>query len=554
MTIREKLVKEYGNFLSYCENPPEDYPEKEFEDISNTTYPIHITKMEVATLKDLGIEVIRQMPASVVKKTISTPTASKYVITLEMPDKGSVRRDNTKNAGYIVYRLVMLAIQIARKGDYEKAVTRAEFSEFVRKIISLEYPHADQLEGQETLFEEEAPPELPKASARSVAIERGALMSLSGHLRAFSSDGLKDALTSATLSVIPSKYNIQNAFDDSGKLITLAVDETALVKADAIQTAVGMAILQAVYLSPIGESQSIDIYVPAFLEEMHIDPRPYSTKRSAEKVDMAELRYQKMLDLISPYDRFVGTLPNGDHYRWLFFEKWDKASEVMTIRAPYFFRARELNQGYEIEEEKKKQLTMTLLLSSAGSEPNYAAVELAVRILIGLERRGKRGDYLTYSAPQPKKLKQTVTKTDSSGNRTTTTTVFDTKDQTEAPQEPNKSKKVTYTVKYSSLIADCPQVAAALSATENEKDENGNLKPNRAQAYNSKLKQIFEAAFRIIMEKSDAPIKYADFTIPTIEKKSKNGTITVYEVPTKSTLSRNLVITHKGKSPNYTQI
>ena len=92
--------------------------------------------------------------------------------------------------------------------------------------------------------------------------------------------------------------------------------------------------------------------------------------------------------------------------------------------------------------------------------------------------------------------------------------------------------------RFDSLIADCPQLRSELDEIRSSGGK------DKSQRVNKKLKDTFTAAIRIIMEKSDAPNYYAGLEI-------KTGKLDTFKAPTNSTLKDKLVITHKGKNPNY---
>ena len=319
-------------------------------------------------------------------------------------------------------------------------------------------------------------------------------------------------------------------------------------------------------MAPIDDGDNtISFFLPAICRELGIDPRTYSSKRRAGQ-DYAEMRLAAMLNIITPFDPFVGRTPDDSFYRFLTFVSYDKDSETMTISAPYFFRLKAIAKQ-RATGQKHPQLNR-LMHSSAVNEPNRAAVELANRILTGIVKRGVRADYRTYNA-EPKKVAETVTHTSKDGQRTTTTTVYDTGSQTD--DTPAPSKTVTYKVKYQTLIEDCPQLKSELDEiingkgkAEREAEERNasaeEIKKAREkdkktipQRVNKKLKDVFTAAFRIIAEKSDAPARYLDFTLPTTTRTVKGKKSKAYDVPTKSTLARYMVITHRGRNPQYTE-
>ena len=404
-----------------------------------------------------------------------------------------------------------------------------------------------------------------KASPRSAAIEKGALMTIGGRIASYSTDDLKDALNAYSIYRLPSNVDRKQAFDDTGKLNVLMLQDKPLEGLTQIHTAFLMAVVQAVSLAPIDDGDNtISLYLPAICRELGIDPRTYSSKRRAGQ-DYAEMRLAAMLNIITPFDPFVGRTPDDSFYRFLTFVSYDKDSETMTISTPYFFRLKAIAKQ-RATGQKHPQLNR-LMHSSAVNEPNRAAVELANRILTGIVKRGVRADYRTYNA-EPKKIAETVTRT-SKGQRTTTTTVYDTGSQTD--DTPAPSKTVTYKVKYQTLIEDCPQLKSELDEiingkgkAEREAEERNasaeEIKKAREkdkktipQRVNKKLKDVFTAAFRIIAEKSDAPARYLDFTLPTTIRTVKGKKSKAYDVPTKSTLARYMVITHRGRNPQYAE-
>ena len=405
-----------------------------------------------------------------------------------------------------------------------------------------------------------------KASPRSAAVEKGALMTIGGRIASYSTDDLKDALNAYSIYRLPSNVDRKQAFDDTGKLNALMLQDKPLEGLTQIHTAFLMAVVQAVSLVQIDDGDNtISFYLPAICRDLRIDPRTYSSKRKAGQ-DYAEMRLAAMLDMITPFDPFVGRTPDGSFYRVLTFESYDKGSETMTISTPYLFRQKAIAEQ-RATGQKHPQLNR-LMHSSVVNEPNRAAVELANRILTGIVTRGVRADYRTYKA-EPKVAKKTVTRTSKDGQRTTTTTVYDTGSQTD--DTPAPSKTVTYKVKYQTLIDDCPQLKNELDEiingkgkAEREAEERNasaeEIKKAREkdkktipQRVNKKLKDVFTAAFRIIAEKSDAPARYLDFTLPTTTRTVNGKKSKAYDVPTKSTLARYMVITHRGRNPQYTE-
>ena len=195
---------------------------------------------------------------------------------------------------------------------------------------------------------------------------------------------------------------------------------------------------------------------------------------------------------------------------------------------------------------------------------NQTAVELANRIAMGLIARGvTRPDSATYSNKNPREpIKRKVTKTAPDGAKTITEETFALEPDQPATRDP-KSRQFSYTAKFSSLIEDCPELKKELDEIRSgqgeeerkarqEGKEEAEIKAarqrdhkNDSQRANKKLQDVFTAAIRIIMEKSDIPKYYKTLTI-------KTANFTTFKAPTNSTLNTRLVITHKGKNPDFT--
>lgn len=349
------------------------------------------------------------------------------------------------------------------------------------------------------------------AEAKARALEQGALMSLGGHVTALSSKELQTAFTGLRLYKLPESISTQNKnlfHEQTGLLIWEALGDDQLETFTEAHTAFFAAIFRAVELSTDLNKNEIEISLKGLLDDLGIDVRPYSSKRiNTAEIELENLRVDKAMELIIPFERYVGETPNSSFYRVLTFNGYDRETKTIKINVPYFFELKRL--AYR-KDPKKDPALNSLFHSSIGNEPNHAAVELAFRIGAGILQRGTHGA--------------------------------------------NEYGVVTYEPTYRLLIDDCPQVKAEL-------DEilSGSAK-NKNQLYNSKLKNLFETAFRLIETKSDFPTKYIDFKLPKkkmttyshkkdpktgkYEKKLKERYIT----PTRSTLNSKLHITHKGRN------
>ena len=252
------------------------------------------------------------------------------------------------------------------------------------------------------------------------------------------------------------------------------------------------------------EPQTISFYAPDFCKKAGIDPREYSAKRDKTK-SIKELRWQAIYKRLKPLETVMGRSIDGVWYRILTIESYDKDREIIKVRTPYLANIYKFLAVRTLE-EKRSQVNM-LFSSTVVNEPNGAAFELANYLLNQLLQLGN------YSK---------------SGNGV-----------------------VKYTTRYSTLISNCPQLHRAL----NKIQEKGNP-ATRAQAYNAKLKQTFEAAYKIIYTKSDAQDYFIDFQINGVKSwktTMQNGRKIPpnFRIPTKTQINDKLTISHKGKNPDY---
>lgn len=368
-----------------------------------------------------------------------------------------------------------------------------------------------------------------KASPRSKAIERGALLSLDGHIASFTADDLRNALTGDAIFELPGAVD-EFAFETgTGKLLVQSLGkDKKLNSLGRLHGAFLGAILQGLSMQGGVDNdagETLSFYLPTIFRNAGIDPREYSKGRDGGQ-SLSELRLSKIMEILLPFDRLVGRTPDGSYYRVLSFKSYDAESETVEVSAPYLFKAFEMAQALQGKHSNFNKL----LRAEAINEQNTAAVEIANRILTGLLTRGNRADYLTYSADGQRKKKKRITTTDAAGNKVIEETIFD------APETPaNKDKTVTYRVTFQSVIDDCPQIRSELQAILDSNSK------NKTQLYNTKLKKTFRAAYRIIMEKSDAPEIYKNFHFV------RNEYISEIMAPTKSTVKTQIIIRHSGK-------
>ena len=360
--------------------------------------------------------------------------------------------------------------------------------------------------------------------------------------------------------------------------------EDVLQEIDSLHTGFLMFLLGLAWdSSDIRETNSgnaiIPIYLPAVLDMMGIDPRPRTrdketkqlTKRDAQKTN-ALARFEKFMEFMRPLDK-VAAWFGDDLYPVARFAAYEADSETFTINSPYMFKLVEYAKLHTTRHGAIRNVFHADIMTE-----NQTAVEVANRIAMGLITRGvTRPDYATYkNATERKPIKKRTTHTASDGTKTTVELTFApdpeptiTKSKTDengitttVTTTKKRPRIFTWELKFSSLIKDCPELQRELEAIRSRQGEaeeaarkagqgEEDIKKarridhkNDSQRINKKLKDVFTAAIRIIMEKSEIPKYYKGLTIRT-------SRFDTFKAPTNSTLSDYLIITHSGKNPDF---
>ena len=379
--------------------------------------------------------------------------------------------------------------------------------------------------------------------------------------------------TSEVIKTLPGGVDMQSLMLDKDGKINLydltqggKPTQEVLKEVDFIHTSFLMWLLGLAYNnSDLRETNSsnaiIPVYIPAVLNEMKIDPRPRERQRNKEtnknelvkrqeQWDMAELRREKFMSLLNPFLTMAAFF-GDDLYQIVGFSNYIKETETVYLTIPYLFRLVE----YSKLNATKHGAIVNIFHADIMTE-NQTAVEVANRIAMGVVTRGLRPDAKTYKRKDKQTAKKEVQQEtiDKDGNKITIVSEI-------------KPRTATWSPKFS-IINDCPQLQKELDAIRNRKGDaeqavleaakqigkepdkkaiENARKADRAatpQKINNKLRDIFGAAYRIIMEKSDMPQYYVNFTIRT-------GNLKTFKAPTSSTLNTKLIITHRGKNPHY---
>lgn len=454
-------------------------------------------------------------------------------------DAGKSRAEKVASAD----ELIAAAARRARADGLEIPHLRAEDNAAQQLEMQLDFPDKkEQAEQTRRQHIQEAHERHKQAAAE------GALQDINGHISTIVEKGLGfQYFTSEVIKNLPGGIEMKDLMlDDEGKinLYDLTQEGRELEEVDSIHTGFLMWLLSLAYCNnDLRETNStnaiIPVNLPAVLREMTIDARPrlreYNsatgkkelTTRTAEGLDIADLRRDKFMEFLRPFLNMAAFF-GQDLYQIVGFHSYNKATETMYISIPYLFKLVEYSKLHATRHGAIVNVFHANIMTE-----NQTAVEVANRIAMGVILRGLRPDAKTY--------KNAAAAVDSSNPPPRITTWAD---------------------KFSSIIKDCPQFQRELDAirTRTGEAETAAIRAGKPakeiaaarkadhktdpQRINSKLKDIFDAAIRIITEKSDMPQYYSDLKIRT-------GKLPAYKAPTNSTQGDKLIITHRGKNPHY---
>lgn len=347
---------------------------------------------------------------------------------------------------------------------------------------------------------------------RDLAREQGALQTIHRRLLFPSEKELEKVFTGYHVKRLPPGNNQTD--------IIKIEDPASIREVFDINPAILGAILKMVYSAYTegAEDNTVKFQVTPICRDMNIDYRPFSKKRglnTTEVIDLKQRNEQRMTVLandLRPFESYMILLDNT-YYKMLSIESYDLKSDVMTVRAPAFFK---ILENISLRTPQHSQFNY-YFHSSVATEENTAAVEVAQYLGSKLLQMGNKN---------------------------------------------------IYKAKYATIIQNNPQLKMELDAinshgpTLEHINEDGTViktKYNKTQTYNVTLKRILETAYRIILEKSDFPQAYIDFKINGVSKwadpKQSKGERRVasqkFNIPTKTRLGDILTISHKGKNPQY---
>lgn len=397
--------------------------------------------------------------------------------------------------------LIAAAARRARADGLDIPTLQAEQPQHEQLEMDLNFPTG------ETIKEDDPQGAEPIASRRrSEAEADGALMTIGRRLLVPSDPEYQNAFVSRINSEIGifvidrltdvhlRDNGLQLSFLENG--ISDILDANKRTGAKPLQNAdTGFlrAMAKGAYMTRVhSDSMTTSFYLPAFCDELGIEGT-----RGKGADNRAEARKREVLDRIESMGNVWGKLP-GETQWWKVFSLigYNPATEIVTVAMPYFnqlLAAIERKQQRQLEAGRKYYIGYCdLLHSSAANERNQAAVELAARVLIGIQQRGGVPD---------KKLKQ------------------------------NKNKGIsddlcTWKISCAGLIADCPQMQEKLEAQAT------------TGGRNKAMQRAFVTMYKILREKSDLFAYYRDVMITEV-------------IPTTKTRTAEIIVKHRGPNPAY---
>ena len=300
---------------------------------------------------------------------------------------------------------------------------------------------------------------------------------------------------------VPSDPEYQNAFITSVKSnagfyrrdVEKGTRQLATDINPTFMQALAKAVLMDIYNVKEGDTS---VYFPAFAREIGYEMTRYTD--GTEALTRADARERFINQKLAEWDSIWGVLPRSrTEYKLMALHTYNPDTEVFTFQSPYI---NQLLSGLIEKEESKLGggdrffiWQSELLHADAASDRNPAAVEMATRLLQGVQQRGMKPDA---------KLKQ------------------------HRGRAFADEKLVTFSITCAGLVQDCPQIREKL---KQQPDANRKTKL---------LKRAFPAMYKILTTKSDLFQYYKDLSITEV-------------IPTAKSMSAVITISHHGGNPDY---
>jgi len=221
-----------------------------------------------------------------------------------------------------------------------------------------------------------------------------------------------------------------------------------------------------------------------------------------EKISREEARLDYLLSSVDDFDKLYGKLPISQaNFEIISFYRVSDENDIFYFVSPYICELiKTLMQEEELKRSKAKKgvnveaknsWCSELLHASVASEKDKSAVEMAKRIIAGLQQRGTLQDG---------KLQR---------NKNSDLT-------------PEQKITITYRISVATLLMDCPLFAESVANCKRTDNKNRAIKRHLTNLYN------------ILETKTDLKKFYKELTIKKV-------------FPTTTKISECIEITHKGK-------
>ena len=289
-------------------------------------------------------------------------------------------------------------------------------------------------------------------TGREIAASEGALIDINDRLVSPSTRETIKRMKTHNYYLLPgARAAERGAFSPGGTLNTNLISAEELMKINSINTGMLLFFISLVYetldnlgVQDDGKSTTIKIYVPAMIEVLKIDSRPFSKERTG--TDLRQLRAQKCLDLMNIFQNILGIDAHGNYKILLSIQEYDREKDIITCTSPFLF-----SLARQLRASSKKKPNVHKLMHTDAAKEDRAALEVAYYILSVIVAKGK-----------------------------------------------NETAEISC----KRIITECPNLKYELDMIRAERSEGWRKK------YTMKLKRRFEQAFTILLNKTDLRENY----------------------------------------------
>lgn len=362
-----------------------------------------------------------------------------------------------------------------------------------------------------------------RQTKRENARKSGAVMSVKNEALLFFSDPLfQDAFNPQKIDIMAGLESENDIEAETGKIKDRAIERKEQLRASAVEIPLSfLSLLAAIGASTVDDkrkekipSNKVTFYVDGVLNQIAPDKRAiYGRQIDIFGKDPGEQYIEAQIAALQKYIGKIG----GSRYSIISFESYDSDSDTMTVRMPYLYELlRRTQDKYfknkkEIENTPKKNINKALappmtneLFKMSAFTVNQTTLQIAVTITNSMLQAGK-----------------------------------------------SKGKDKKYSIKFKTLISECPALKETLEELENLPQEEKIKSGTTSQKYNAELKKIGSAIDLILNPEKCRATEY--FKIKSISpakrlnNPSAEESIANYKFipPTKTKLEEMLIIEYE---------